>query len=381
MNSRAWRVIGVIAACLLVAGAWFAVWRSAQPAFSPDDGTLPSVILSAEQQALACVQDLPIGTLLGQKLMVAGYSAQLSAESAVLARYNISGVVMMDQVPSQAVDQLQSAQKIKLTVAVDQEGGTVQRYESAGPMLGAEQMARQKTSDQAFDIYLMDFQSLAHSGITTNFAPVVDVRNGSVNPLPGRMYSTDPSVVASYATEAVKAAQMAGITPVIKHFPGLGTASGNTDLGPATTAPIASLRNRDMVPYKKLAPLKPDVMVSNAIVPDLTDGQPAVWSKPAVDLLRSLGYQDAVVYSDSLTARAISGTLADAVIKTWQAGVDVALIVQTTDNTDGLDSLLAGITAAAGQSVDSGTLTKGNMVDSVNRILTRKSIAPCSLVK
>lgn len=381
MNSRAWRVIGVIAACLLVAGAWFAVWRSAQPVFSPDDGTLPSVTQSARQQALACIEDLPLGMLLGQKIMVAGYSAQLSTESPILAQYNIGGVAMMDQVPSQAVDQLQSAQKIKLTVAVDQEGGTVQRYIFAGPMLGAEQMAHRMTPDQAFDIYLTDFQSLSHNGITTNFAPVVDVQSGSTNPLPGRMYSTDPSVVASYATEAVKAAQMAGITPVIKHFPGLGTASGNTDFGPATTAPLASLQNRDILPYRKLAPLKPDVMVSNAIVPDLTDGQPAVWSKPAVDLLRSLGYQDSVVYSDSLTARAISGTLADAVIKAWQAGVDVVLVVQTADNTDNLGDLLAGITAAASQNVDSGALTRSNLVDSANRILNRKSIAPCSLAK
>lgn len=192
------------------------------------------------------------------------------------------------------------------------------------------------------------------------------------------MYSGQPQIVTTYATQSIRAAQTAGITPVIKHFPGIGSATGNSDHGSVTTDPLSVLQTRDLIPYKQLAAQKPDVMVSNAIVPDLTDGQPAIWSRAAVKLLRDLGYADAVVYSNSLTAKVIPGSLETASTKAWSTGIDIVVIVQDRDQLASLDSFLQAITTTATDDLQSGSLQRDDFNQSVGRILARKNVDPCS---
>ena len=171
----------------------------------------------------------------------------------------------------------------------------------------------------------------------------------------------------------------ANIQPVIKHFPGMGSADGNTDFSSATTDPLSSLLTRDIIPYQQLVSMKPDVMVGNMIVPDLTNGQPAIWSPEAITLLRQLGYESSVVYSDSLTAKAIPGTLEDAALKAWMADVDVALIVQKRDETASIESYVNVITSQGTAQVDSGSLDKTTLNDSTKRLFERKNIDPCTI--
>jgi beta-N-acetylhexosaminidase len=235
------------------------------------------------------------------------------------------------------------------------------------------------TAPQVYSLYLKDSQYLKELGLTTNFAPVVDVISRSPNPLPGRMYSSSPNSVSSYAGQYILAQKDAGITPVIKHFPGLGSATGNTDNGSATTDPLSVLKTRDLLPYQALASLNPDVMMSNAIVPELTNGQPAVWSSEAVKLLRSYGYNNAVVYTDSLTAKAIPGTLQDASLKAWQAGIDVAVIVQTKEQTAEISGYATDILTQAKTALQNSSLERSSVVESVARILARKNIDPCTI--
>lgn len=340
----------------------------------------PNVVpVTPVKTALECVQDLPTNVQLGQKIMAAGYVDQLATSQPAFMQNGIGGVILMNEVPAQVVKDFGVGFTIAPTIAIDQEGGTVQRYTSEGRVPGAAEMASDDTPEQAYGQYLTDAQYLESVGLTTNFAPVIDVISRQSSPLPDRMYSSDPSVVVQYATQMIKASQKAGITPVIKHFPGLGSASGNTDDGSATTDPLSVLETRDLIPYQQLASLKPDAMVSNAIVPGLTDGQPAVWSSAAVALLRGYGYQDSVVYTDSLTAKAVPGTIEDAAVKSWQADVDVALIVQQHQDTATLSTLLQAILARGSAALQSGELDKDKLAQSVVRILQRKSINPCSI--
>jgi beta-glucosidase-like glycosyl hydrolase len=116
--------------------------------------------------------------------------------------------------------------------------------------------------------------------------------------------------------------------------------------------------------------------IRNATVPDLTNGQPAVWSPEAVGLLRGYGYTNAVVYSDSMTVEAIPGTLQDAALKAWQAGVDVAMIVQTKDQTADVASFLSQIITHAKTTLANNSLERSSVVKSVARILARKNINP-----
>lgn len=347
--------------------------------FNKNPNQQPPVSAPPEQDALACVTALPDTVKIGQKLMFAAYAGHLSAETPVLVAAHIGGVIVMDAIPTTQLSDLKASANIPPLIGVDQEGGAIQRYTAEGRIPSAAEMASNFSVAEAYDTYLADDKYLQSLGITTNFAPVVDVMSGAYNPLPGRLYSSDADTVAAYAGASIRAARDAGITPVIKHFPGLGSATGNTDYGSATTDPLSVLQARDLVPYRNLADSGADVMVSNAIVPELTDGQPAVWSSAALRLLRDMGYQKAVVYSDSLTARAVSGTLADAAVKAWQAGVDVALIVQTKEATPQLNELIETITASAAVALRSGALDNAEFSRSVLRIFERKGVDACTV--
>lgn len=105
---------------------------------------------------LSCVKSLPDSMKIGQKLMVAGYSDQLSTETSTLVSREIGGVIMMDAVTATQVSDLRKAMKIAPFIAVDQEGGPVQRYKEEGILPGAEDMASQFSTDQAYDKYLAD---------------------------------------------------------------------------------------------------------------------------------------------------------------------------------------------------------------------------------
>lgn len=330
-------------------------------------------------ETLSCVAAMPLNQRIGQKIMAAGYSSQIEATTPSFATSYIGGVIIMDDTSAGQIAAFRDAMPIPPLVATDQEGGPVQRYKSEGDLPSAEQIAKDTSLNDAYQIYLTDNQYLKQQGITTNFAPVVDVISRSPNPLPGRIYSSDPEIVSKYAAANIKAANDAGITPVIKHFPGIGSATGNTDYTSAVTDPFSALETRDLAPYKTLAALHPDIMVGNMIVPGLTDEQPAIWSRSAVDLLRSLGYENAVIYSDSLTAAAIPGTIADATVKTWQAGVDIAVIVQTDTDTKHLDSFFKTIIQRAAEAVQSGELSEDTLNQSVLRILSRKQVDPCEI--
>lgn len=367
-------IIGVIVAIALLTHH-----HPSKPSRPPHAGKPSGPPPHPAEDKLACVQKLPDAVQIGQKLMFGGYSDLLASSTATLAQASIGGVIIMNETPAAEIATFRSSFSIAPTVGVDQEGGTVQRYTSEGALPGATTMASSFSPGQAYQQYLNDEKFLKGVGLTTNFAPVLDVISHSPNPLPGRMYSADPSVVSQYASSAIRAAEAAGITPVVKHFPGLGSTAVNTDFGSTTTDPLATLKTRDLVPYRQVAQLQPDAMVSNAVVPDLTNGQPAVWSAAAVSLLRSYGYQNAVIYTDSLTAAAIPGSLDDAALKAWQAGIDVALIVQTHDNTANVPSYIQAITSRTTTALQSGQLDRHAFAVSVLRILNRKGINPCSI--
>lgn len=332
----------------------------------------------APPDARQCITHIPTITKIQQKIMVAVFSSQIDELLPILSAHQVGGVIIMDQVTKPQIDSIRAALKIPPFVAVDQEGGTVQRYKSEGTLAGASDIAK-LTPSQAYDAYAADSRYLASLGITTNFAPVVDVESKPISPLPGRIYSSDPQVVTTYATEAIKAMHDNKLQPVIKHFPGLGSASGNTDFTTATTDPYSALKNRDLIPYQELKALLPDVMVGNMVVPELTNNQPAIWSSDAITLLRSMGYENAVVYTDSLTAQAVPGSLAQAAFKTWQAGSDVAVIVQEKAQIGQLMGDIQQIIVTTTAGMQNGTLSSDTIDQSTMRILSRKQVDPCSV--
>ena len=161
---------------------------------------------------------------------------------------------------------------------------------------------------------------------------------------------------------------------MLKHFPGHGHASGDSHTeGAVVTPPLSELQTDDLVPYRTLVTANPvAVMVGHLQVPGLTGDEPASLSRAAVQLLRTgTGYGappfNGPVFSDDLSnAAAISDRygVSEAVLRSLQAGTDVALWVTTDEVPAVLDRLE--------KAVADGELAMAAVNDSVVRVATMK---------
>ena len=346
-----------------------------------DDG--PPVASEVAPSQASCIAQLPLAVKVGQKLMLSATADTLVAESPVLARRYIGGVILMDQVPAATTRAFIAAQPVPPLVATDQEGGTVQRYKTEGALPSPKEMVATLSPDAAEKRIETDDVYLRSQGINMNLAPLADVAAPSgASILGSRVFSDDPKTVTLYDKAYLQAGFTAGILPTLKHFPGLGSASGNTDDGPAT-APFSA---RDLAPYEALKSTQAAVMVGNQGVPGLTGDVPASLSRAAItdELRGKLGYQDNVVITDSLTARAITSryAVADAVVKSWEAGADEALVVGLPA---GLSSgqFVSQVVARTNTALQNGQLSETELDTSVGRIfaLRQKGVDACNLAK
>ena len=197
-----------------------------------------------------------------------------------------------------------------LWIAVDQEGGNVQTLSGAGfpPLPTAREQGRLPAPRLAA---LADGlgASLAAAGINLNLAPVADIvpagTEAGNRPIGfyGRNYGTAPEAVRAAAETVMAGMAEHGVTAAIKHFPGLGRVSGNTDSSAEVVDRSITADSPQVQVFGRLAGSehRPFVMTSSAVYARIDDTQAAAWSPAVVDrLLRGrLGF-DGVVVSDDL---------------------------------------------------------------------------------
>jgi beta-N-acetylhexosaminidase len=193
---------------------------------------------------------------------------------------------------------------------------------------------------------------------------VVDVaRQGSALEAEGRTYGRDAATVTERAGAFADGLRSGGVQPVLKHFPGFGAATINTDNGAARVdLPLTTLRDVDEAPYAKLAPHA--VMLSTAIYPRV-DPRPAAFSRRwATDELRGRLKFGGVAMTDDLQAAAVAkfGSPSQLAFFALTAGIDLPLFAQT---------YTAGAQAAAGlaQAVRSGALKRADLDAGTARVL------------
>ncbi|MBM4497158.1 glycoside hydrolase family 3 protein [Rhodococcus hoagii] len=276
--------------------------------------------------------------------------------------------------------QVAEASAVPLMVTIDEEGGRVSRVDQLfGPDPSAREVARTITTDQAYEMALERGRKLRSVGITVNFAPDVDVSSQPDDSVIGdRSFSDDPEVVTRYADAYARGMRDAGILPVIKHFPGHGSASGDSHTGAVTTPPLDQLQNTDLVPFRNLVDNEVGVMLGHLSVPGLTtDGRPASLSPQAVDLLRKgTGYDappfEGVIFTDDLSGmKAITDRfdIADAVEQALKSGVTSALWLTTDDVPRVLDHLE--------DAVAKGRLPQSQVNESVLTVARAKGAVSC----
>ena len=257
-------------------------------------------------------------------------------------------------------------------VMVDEEGGTVQRLLSVvGNVPSARTMGATMSAAQIKQLATALGSRMRKLGITMDLAPVLDL---DAAPGPNatdadgtRSFSANPAVTTPDALAFAKGLLQAHVLPVLKHFPGLGGASGNTDLARASTLPYGGVNSAPLIPFRSaIRAGMPAVMISNAQVPRLS-AVPAGLSPQVVTSLlrRQLGFSG-LVLTDSLSADSIplSGfSLTAASVAALRAGADELLFNATatalsTDN--------AAITAAIVAAVASRQLTRARLIEAVD---------------
>lgn len=273
-----------------------------------------------------------------------------------------------------------------LLVMSDEEGGGVQRMANlVGDLPWPRDMAASWTEEETAARVAAVARRMASYGVNMDLAPVIDVDGsdvapGAANPDGWRSFGGDTSVVTRYGIAFMEGLQQGGVIPVLKHFPGLGGASGNTDNGPAHTLPWAALQEVALPPF--IAGIKqgaPAIMVSNAVVPGLTDLPASLSSAVIRDVLvGTLGFRG-LILTDSLSAGAISGagfTVPAAAVQAIQAGADMVLFGAASSQ-DAIAQFRA-IVSAEVAAVANGSLSRTRLQDAATSVLSVRGTSVCS---
>jgi beta-N-acetylhexosaminidase len=233
---------------------------------------------------------------------------------------------------------LQRAAGGRALIMVDQEGGDIRTVDHVGPSSGQPfqgSPASVRRSARAAG------RGLRAVGVNVNLAPVADVpRAGSV--MATRAYEGDERGIAARTRASIRGLRDGSVAATVKHFPGLGGATVNTDDGPSTIrTPIAP----DLVPFRAaIDEGVPLVMLSHASYTALDTHNIASQSHAIVTGLfrRRLGFEGVIV-TDSLEAAAVlarSG-IAEAAERSIKAGADLILMTDSASWNEVYPRLLA----------------------------------------
>lgn len=256
-------------------------------------------------------------------------------------------------------------------VTVDQEGGVVKRIPDAPPWrshprLGAaNRLAATRAEARATGA------ALAAVGVHMDLAPVADLDLGPRHVMRARAFGVMPARVAAHVAAFVDGLQAGGAAAAVKHFPGFGSASVNSDDALAVITRTRAQLEADLVPFRRAMLAGAEaVMVSHAVYSRIDRRRPASASPATYRLLRDdLGYRG-VAITDSLHAlgfgAATRGSVADGCVATIAAGADIALL---TGSLRDAAACRRSLVAAA----RSGTLGRDRVDEAALRVLTLKA--------
>jgi beta-N-acetylhexosaminidase len=227
--------------------------------------------------------------------------------------------------------ELQKSLGRRLIIAVDQEGGRVQRFTRRFPMLEA---PRYYGEADRIDRYRSDLarvcERLREVGVNLNLVPTVDLFDaGDGHVLDGRTFSDNPAVVERLARETIAIHHRHGLLTCGKHFPGLGRATGD----PHAVLSAADLTEKDFFeieipPFQAVIRDNVDaVMVTHLSAPRV-DTKPSIISETVITgwLKEKLGFRGAVITDDLLMAGAAEADPTPYLAgKSFAAGADLLL--------------------------------------------------------
>ncbi len=291
----------------------------------------------------------------------------------------IGGVILFsDNIDSEnqtieLISNLQENSNISLFTCIDEEGGYVARL---GNKLDTSQLKSMKyygenpNEDDAYNIGSTLAQELKKYGFNVDFAPVSDVdlstSNNALHEL-NRCFSDDPNIVALMVENVVKGLQDNGVSATLKHFPGLGSSSGDTHEGSVfLTRTKQEFETQDFIPIKAGINANVDfVMVGHIIIDGLSNNLPSDLSSDIVTgwLKNELNF-NGIVITDSHSMEAITDNYSsgEASVMAIQSGVDIVLMPENLEQS--VNAILSAI--------DNGEISESRIDESVLKILNQK---------
>jgi beta-N-acetylhexosaminidase len=220
---------------------------------------------------------------------------------------------------------------LPLLVSIDQEGGGVQRLkEGVAPVPSAASVGATDDPSYARRVALANGRTLRRLGVTMVMAPVADVDPDGRSVMGSRTYSPHRTVAARMVVATMRGYLQAGVIPVVKHFPGLGSVTGDSHHSlPEQPKTLTQLRRTDLVTFAAAVDAgAPVVMVGHVGVDALDPGVPASISTDVINgvLRDKLGF-GGVAVTDSQGMGPINGPYnsAEGAVRSLVAGEDLVL--------------------------------------------------------
>lgn len=300
-----------------------------------------------------CVTELADGlterAAIGQLLMVGVDSGGgVSSVEEAVTTYGVGGVIYLGGWTGRAVV-AQASREMRaladgpgLFIAADQEGGQVQQLRGTGFTDLPSATEQAAMGDAALASAAIGWaQELAGAGVNVNLAPVADTVPADIGTANGpigqyhREYGATPNEVIPPMLAFLRGMQAGGVATTVKHFPGIGRITGNTDSTAAgITDDVATVRDANLEPFSAGILAGADfVMVSSARYPQIADEQALFAPEIVTDLLRErLGYAGVVITDDVGAAAAVADVpVGQRATRFLAAGGDIVLTARPGD--------------------------------------------------
>lgn len=231
------------------------------------------------------------------------------------------------------INEINQCLKIKPFVAVDQEGGRVDRLKKIYTSIQSAYELSKLGLNKLLSSQITIINELLKLGFNTNFVPVLDVNSNSKNSVIGtRAMSNDPKIVSKYGSKIIELYLKHDVIPVAKHFPGHGDLSVDSHLElPVLSKSKSELNNFELIPFKNAIKNKvPMIMVGHIHMSKIEKEKnlPASLSKRILEglLRKDLGFKG-LILTDELNMKAVTKNYPQgiAAYKAISSGADMIL--------------------------------------------------------
>jgi beta-N-acetylhexosaminidase len=261
------------------------------------------------------------------------------------------------QSPEQLAELAGAIRRVRpsLLIAVDHEGGRVQRFREGFtrlPPAARYRTAQEPAATAALAGWLMAAE-LRAVDVDFSFAPVLDVESGISRVIGDRAFADDPDTAAALAAEFAQGMRRAGMAAVGKHFPGHGgvVEDSHFDL-PIDRRDLATLESRDLQPFRALIAAGLEGIMPAHVIYEAIDPRPAGFSPfwLRTMLRERLGFQGAIFSDDlSMAGAAYAGGPPERARLALAAGCDMALVCNAPEAAGQVLESLADLPADPGR--------------------------------